>query len=110
MHTDGRKIPLPYPHISCTFEARFLVLLTAIQVSLYEYRDGVFEVTHRLLPHPSLLPMYDNLVCFEDLYAWPRQLKQWHYLAQYRKMHDECIHHRIFKNNCTEDPKRTNSG
>jgi hypothetical protein len=36
MNTEGRKIPLPYPHISCTLEARFLALLTAIQVSLYE--------------------------------------------------------------------------
>jgi len=89
MQTDGRKIPLPYPHTLCKFEARFIALLTAIQVSPYEYRDSVFEVTYRLLPHPSLLPMYDNLVCFEDLYAWPRQLEQWHYLAQYRKMHDE---------------------
>jgi hypothetical protein len=69
MHTDGRKIPLSYPHISCTFEARFLALLTAIQVSLYESTDGVLEVTCGLLPHPSLLPMYDNLVCYEDLYA-----------------------------------------
>jgi len=69
MHTDRRKIPLPYPHISCTFEVRFLALLTAIQVSLYESRDGVLEVTYRLLPHPSLLPMYDNLVSVSRIYT-----------------------------------------
>ena len=38
----------------------------SIHFALYESRDGVLEVAYRLFPHPSLLPTYDHLVCYDD--------------------------------------------